>query len=241
MVRAFVMAALACLLLPATSASATPASNPAEVELGRAAEAAMKQAVAELMRPGPRRPDWDKGGVDLHASVERSAGGAAGTYLLSVEKDGGRSVTILGAQDPERLLPTGWTLNTQAGASAKPSAAQSLSIAQLDGPYHFFGWENFRPVGDAYCSTGSVGGRLYRSRGRSTSNNLPGELVPALFRATIARMEEYRICWRFDREGEGYRKSYFLEDGRTLPRLDEFGERVTLVPAAPVEELLVAR
>ena len=49
------------------------------------------------------------------------------------------------------------------------------------------------------------------------------------------------VCTRYDADGAAYRLRAFLPDGRSLPQLDDVGERLRIVPAAPLESLLRPR
>lgn len=230
----------ASILVLAGAATATPSNDPAYSEQNQAIQAAMDAAMAELMRPGPRQDGWDKGGVDIYGLAESAPGGTAANYLLEVDREGERSVVIIHAEDPGRHIPERWKSLLHAGSSKEPAGAHVLTFARIDGPFYLAGWENFRRVGDAFCSLGNIGGELYESADQAIETELPRAMIPAIFLATAKRLEEQPMCWRYDRDGDGFKVTYFLEDGRTLPGLNEYKERVTLVPAGPIDQLLKA-
>ena len=233
--RAFVLSV--SLLLHAGAATAVPTVDPAQVEQHQALAEVMDAAMAQLTRPGPKQEGWDRGGIDIRTLIEAAPGGSRNNYLLEVDKDGDRGVTIFSGGDPARLVPAGWSIILHSGPSKKPQEADTLTFFHLDGPYFVTGWESRRRVGDAFCS-GQMGGYLYNSADQSKKGEIPTELVPMVFQGMVARFEKQPICWRYDRDGDGFRMSHFLEDGRTLPALNEMGSKLTIVRAGPIEELL---
>lgn len=236
MVRLFGLVIPVALL--GATAVASPGSEPAQVEEQQQFSAAIDAVFAEMMRPGPRQEGWDKGGVDIYKLVEAAPGGLSGNYLLMVDKDGERSILVIRAEDPNSLIPKNWKAQIHAGSSTDAAGAHTLVIAGLDGPFYMAGWENRRSVGDAFCSTGNIGGDLYEDVESKAAGELPRHMIPALFHATAAQLEKAQLCWRYDRDGDGFKVSYFLEDGRSLPGLTEAGERVTIIRAGPIEQLL---
>jgi hypothetical protein len=62
--------------------------------------------------------------------------------------------------------------------------------------------------------------------------------MPIWFRIALLAAEDQVVCSRYERSGDGWVSRAFLPDGRSLPALDDAGERITIVPAAPVDELL---
>ena len=227
----------ASLLLVSSFAVATPTQDQVLIEQQLALQAAMDEISAELLKPGPKREGWDKGGVDLYQLVEAAPGGATRNYLLGIDKDGERTITIVGARDLS-LIPKQWQTITSAGSSTDVANSHSLSIGKLEGKYYIVGWDNVRRVGNAFCSTGSIGGKLYERPDTGVPGEMPPEMMPAFFAATVQMLEKRPFCWRYDRVGDRYRTSYFLEDGRTLPMLDGTDEMTVIVPARSVETLL---
>jgi len=230
--------AFSVLVLPSV-AIAIPSQDPEQVEQQQALQAVMDQTTAEMLKPGPRREGWDKGGFDLFQLVETAPGGAAQNYLLSVDKDGDRLITIVRAKDLS-AVPKQWKSLQAVGSSEDIAESTSLTIANLDGPFYFAGWDSVRRVGDAYCSTGKLGGHLYESPSAAVGE-IPREMISAFFAATVQMFEKHTVCLRYDREGDGFRISYFLEDGRTLPVLNDFKEKITIVPARDVDALLAVQ
>lgn len=228
----------ASVILIAGSATATPSDDATQIEQTGEFQAAMDAAMAERMTPGPKQEGWNKGGVDIYRLVEAAPGGIAANHLLSVDKDGQRGVTIIRPRDLADVVPEHWKVIMHAGSSKELTGADTLVVGNIDGPFHFVGWENHRRVEDAFCSAGNIGGKLYEAAGQAAESKLPRDMVPSIFQAMASHLEKRPMCWRYDRHGEGFRISYFLEDGRTLPQLNESEDQVTIVRAAPIEQLL---
>lgn len=234
MVRAFRFPTF--FLLLAGVATATPSGETA-VNEQKAIEEAMDLAMAEMFRPGLVQDGWDRGGVDVYKIVESMPGGSTGNFLLTVDNEGERSVEIVRARDRSALIPRDWKSVIRAGSAQTGSDADILAIMQLDGAFVIAGWESHRRVGDAFCSNGNIGAELYETN-ETAETEIPRELIPSVFHATIKHLESRTMCWRFDRDGDGFKITYFLEDGRMLPAFNSSSERVTIVAARPISELL---
>ena len=229
----------ASLLLVSSFAVATPTQDQVLIEQQQALQAAMDAASAELLMPGPKREGWNKGGVDLDKIVQSAPGGVVKNYLLGIDKDGERTVTIIRARDL-LMVPADWKSVLDFGEISDLATSDGLSITRMDGAYYVAGWEHVRRVGNAFCSTGKFGAKLYNGPAGREKSELPSEMIPALFNVTMQLLQKRTICWRFDRVGNGYSTTYFLEDGRTLPALNEYAEVTTIVPAGPIEALLAS-
>jgi hypothetical protein len=236
MSRAFIFAV--SVLLLAGPASANPTDNAAVLSQAEEAQAILDTAMAQLMRPGPRRADWNRGGVDLHSVAQAAPGGEARNFILSTDKDGDRTVMISGATDATRFVPADWKPVYRAGSGVSSGEPIDVTFGRLDGQSYFAGMQARKRVGDAYCSTGGMMGVLYTDPKPVADSQLPKGAAEALFAMMIKRFEKQTICWRYDPDGDGYLVSHYLEDGQSLPALDEAGYRVRLVPAAPVDQLL---
>lgn len=239
MIRTFVGAT--AILLLALPAMAAPSDSPEQLEAEQAIQEAMDAAMSEMFRPGPVQRGWDRGGLDIYKLVESAPGGAKGNILLSIDKDGDRSVTIIGAGDPGRIVPKNWKTVIRIGPAQAATGSGSLSISGFDARYFAAERDIHRRVGDGFCSSGTSGSELYENPDATAEGDIPQELIPTFFRLSVQYLEAQPSCWRFDRDGDGYKVTYFLEDGRTLPALNAYNERVTIVPARPVAELLVPR
>ncbi len=229
----------ASILLIGGSATATPTDGAAALSQDQAAEAIMDAAMAHLMQPGPKREDWSKGGIHLLSMAEAAPGGSARNFILSTDKDGDATVTILGATDAKAYIPADWEPVYRAGSGVSGGEPPDVTLGHLDGKSYFAGTQARKRVGDAYCTTGGMVGVLYRNpKPAAAAPELPKGSVEALFAMMVKRLEKHTICWRYDPDGESYRVSHYLEDGQSLPALDDAGYRARLVPAAPIDQLL---
>jgi hypothetical protein len=228
----------ALFLVLGSPVTATPSKSPEQLQVEQAIQEIMDAAMAKMFEPGPVQAGWNKGGVDIYKVVEARSGGAAANLLLVEDKDGEVSVRMVRGRDLGGVVPKDWKPILRAGSAQQPSESDVLEIAHLDGPFYFAGWEGHRRNGDAFCTDGKMGGELYETSDKTNEGDIPRELIPTFFHATVKRMESQVVCWRYDRDGDGYKVSYFLEDGRTLPQVNEHNERVTIVPAGPVSALL---
>lgn len=197
--------------------------------------ALFEAAAAELMKPGDKREDWDRGGIDLYALVAAAPGGAQGSYLLSTDKDGARSITIVGGAQP--ALPPRWQAVSRSGSPPPAGAPSDLTVGGLMPPYFFSGVQGRRRVGDSFCSSGAMSGVLYRDADAKDST-VPQPMVQLMFEQIVKQFQTATICWRYDRDGESYRTTYYLEDGRSLPGMNSAAEHLRIIPADSVEKLL---
>ena len=230
---AFVLAAAAMPCSPAAAQARGDASSPQEppAEI----KALFEAAAAEVMRPGPKREDWSRGGVDLYAVIDAAPGGAQRNYLLVTDKDGERSLSIVGGTGP--ALPARWQIVSRTGSPPPAGIPSDTAVGSLMPPYFFTGTQGRRPVGDAFCSAGAMSGTLYRDTGGGEST-VPQPMVQLMFDQIVKQFQDSTVCWRYDRDGDSYRATYYLEDGRSLPGMNEAAEQLRIVPADSVEKLL---
>ena len=203
-----------------------------------AMEAVLDAAMAELMTPGPRRDDWNKGGTDLYGLLAAAPGGTAGNYILSVDKDGDRTALIAGLDDPAKAAPASWKVAARTGSAAGGGDSVDVTFGRLDGQSFFAGTQARQKVGDAFCSSGGMVGIRYTDPTAKAARALPPGMVDMMFALMVKRFEQQRICWRYDQDGDGYRVSHFLDDGQYLPALDAACYRAKIVPDCPIDRLL---
>jgi hypothetical protein len=220
----------------AVQAQQGPASLPPSAQ--PAMEAILDAAMAELMTPGPKREDWNKGGADLYKLLAAAPGGTAANYILSVDKDGERTALIAGLEDPAKAAPPAWRVAARTGSAVGGGDAVDVTFGRLDGQSFFAGTQARQKVGEAFCSVGGMAGVRYVDPTTPAKSELPASMVDMMFALMVKRFEKQRICWRYDPDGDGYRVTHFLEDGQSLPALDAAGYRATIVAAAPIDRLL---
>lgn len=197
------------------------------------------QVEAEVLRRGPNVPTWNKGGVDLRELVAKAPGGTAGNYILVRSNDGSTNVELVDPTDIDAILPKSWSKVKDFGDSTQKQRPRLLSFGILDGQQVLVEWDQTRKVGDAFCWTKESGIALYRDSARE-AGEMPEGFIDLLLSRMFDRIREKDICWRYDPQGSGFRKSYFFPNGDSLPSLTEEGEVATIVPAGDINALVKA-
>ena len=196
----------------------------------------LDQMRAALFTPGEQVPGWDAGGADPDAATH--ALGADRFYQLS-RSEGSYGVTILTDRPITDFAPERWRV-----ADSYGQPGERLDTPQLD----------FHPLSERYIMASRVSPwrlndvRCYRDFSQAILYEDPAaparpddEAIPMMFRMMMLAMEGQTICSRMDGDRQsGYRPSYFTPDGRRLPALQTPDMLVTIVPAAPIEQLVRA-
>lgn len=200
-------------------------------QLQRAVEALRE----ELFRPGERVEGWDRDGSDPDA--ELLAAGAERNYYL-ISSDEGPSVMILTARRIADFVPASWRVVDSYGSP----------VDAVDRPYLQFSWISPRYVvatrsnsfrrGGADCTDRTSHAFLYEVPGGEMTEQ--DEAAPMLFRLGMLALEGQAVCTRYDgSRAAGWRMRAFRPDGTALPTLERENELLTIVPAAPLDRLLV--
>ena len=211
--------------------SSRPADDPAEQ-----IEAVIEEVRSVLFAPGEHVPGWDVGGANPDAEVR--AMGADRYYQLS-RSEGSFGVTILTDRPIEDFAPRNWRVADSLG-----EAGAQLVNPQLD----------FHPLSDRYVIAGRTNTweqndvRCYRDSSHAILYEIPGAperpddgLIPFMFRVLLLIAERQTVCSRMDgNRRDGYQIRYFLPDGRSLPALSTADDLTTIVPAAPIDQLIRA-
>lgn len=226
---------VAALLLLATPLGLAAQEMRSEWDMSVAELTAMVERLrSELYRPGERVPGWDRGGANPDAEL-RAAG--ADTHYFRTHRASGDGVVILSGRPISSFAPPSWRVRDTYGSAA----------AVLDNPFIQFDALSPRYViglragsarrGDVDCVDAVANATLYERPDAATSD--ADARIPLLFRLLLIAAEDQIVCTRYqgDRQS-GYRGLAFLPDGRTLPRLNESEERITIIPAGPIEALV---
>lgn len=232
------MALTLAIAMAAPLTAAQPANEPVTPEELVAIDVTVDAAFADLMRPGPRQEGWEKGGVDVFAILAAAPGGASRHFLLSVDKNGDRQVKISGTSDLDAHAPKAWKKLREFGTPSPSDVPRDVTFGQFEKQFYFVGSDGRRRSGDALCSVGPMFGQFYEFPERQVHDTLPLKIFEGLFEQLAKRLQDRTICWRYDSQGEGYRVSYFLEDGRTLPAMTAHEEYMTIMPAGSIEQML---
>ena len=197
--------------------------------------AAIDDLRATMLQPGERVAGWDRGGADPDAEL-RALGADSHYFLTSGET--GVGVSILTDRAIADFAPRAWRI-----ADSYGDAGERLDNPQID----------FVPVSDRYImATRSHSWRqndagCFRNLSHSLLYEVPGapsrpddETVPMMFRMFILAMEDQTVCVRSDGDRvHGWHSRFFMPDGRLLPALTNADDLTTIVPAAPVDTLIV--
>ena len=224
--------ALLLLGLPAAVSAQTDQTNP---EGGFAdLQAMVGEMRSRLYTPGEQVPGWDHGGADPDSALR--AAGADGHYF-AVDTSSGRSIGIITARPLTAFAPAAWRVVDTYGASATRLDNPSLLFEMLSYRYAIGIRSNGRRVRDADCTDPIANATLYEIPGAAAT---PGdEAIPILFRALILASDRQVVCARVEGTAQtGWHNRYFTEDGHRLTGLDEEHQRISIVPAGPLERLV---
>ena len=221
----------------AAPSHAVPTTAPAEVSAEAQLKALFDQAMDELFAPGEVDHDWQKGGSDIRAAVFAKPGGAQKNVVLTTDKDGDATITLL-SSDAAKAVPASWKLVDQHGDVDRSADDMIVSVGRLDGRFFFVGRETSKLTGSAYCSAELLGVQLFEDRADPSEGEIDPAMIKVVFEAVIKRLNNRPFCMRFDAESDSYSVRNFLPDGRTLPAMDAYKETAVIVPAAPWPQLL---
>jgi hypothetical protein len=221
--------------LPAAAPAQTDQTNP---EGGFAdLQAMVAQMRSQLYTPGERVPDWDRGGADPD-TVLRARG--ADRHYYAYDDSSGRSIGILTDRPLTAFAPAGWRVVDTYGSSATRLDNPSLLFEKLSDRYAIGIRANGRRVRDADCVDPVANATLYEIPG-ATARPEDGS-IPILFRVLLLAQDGQTVCVRLDGDAQnGWRLRNFTADGHRLPQLDETGQLITIVPAGPIEQLVMFR
>jgi hypothetical protein len=234
------LAAFGALLLAAPAAAQKPDNPPAaqgEPEEEQALLAALQEAVAqmrqEMFAPGAAVPGWNEGGANPDADL-RAAGADDHYYLLTSED--GTEVVMMTRRPIADFAPAGWRVVDTYGSASSSLDNPFVQFIPLSAHYVMGVRANGRRVGSVDCTDPIENAVLYEVPEAPETED--DETLPFYFRIALLASEGQSTCTRYDRDGEGYRFRTFLPDGRSLPQLNDDGDRMTIVPAAPLGRLL---
>jgi hypothetical protein len=233
-------AAAGAFVLAAPVAAQKPPSAPSEQEAAgdeQAMLAALQEAVAqlrsEMYAPGPAVANWNVGGADPDADLRRA--GADDHYYLLTTADG-TEVAMLTRRPIADFAPAGWRVVDSYGSAAATLDNPVVQFIPLSAHYIMGVRADGRRVGSVDCTDPIENAVLYEVPDAPQTED--DETLPIFFRIALLASEDQSICTRYDRDGEGYRMRTFLPDGRSLPQFDHAEDRITIIPAGPIDRLL---
>lgn len=229
------LAALTISLLPAPTLAQieVPSSGPNSLAQFRTAVERMR---TEMLRPGERVGDWDRGGADPDGELR--ALGADRYYQLNRSVDG-TGVTILTDRPIRDFAPASWRIVDSYGTAGETLDRPQIDFLPFSERYVIASRSTSWRTNDANCFRALSHALLYEVPGAPESAE--DATAPMLFRMLILAMDGQTICVRMDGDrAHGYRSRYFLPDGRALPVLTDANDLLTIVPVAPIESLVRA-
>jgi hypothetical protein len=222
---------VSALEVPIRPGEASPAEEEAAAAEIRAGVEALRAA---MLRPGPHVEGWDVGGADPEAGL-RELG--PDKYYLAISTGQGLGVSILSDRPIADFIPAGWPTVETYGSPEASVAESSIGFAHLSPRYVVVARSRGSRRKDVTCAAGMDEARLLEIPDAPTGPD--DDIMPGLFRMTMLAMEGQTFCTRYDGDRKsGYGMRYFLPDGRLLPELTQAEDRVTIVPAGPIERLI---
>ncbi len=227
---------IAPLLLLAVPAPAAAQDVRSEWDMSVTELQAMVERLREEMyRPGERVAGWDRGGADPDADL-RAAG--AETHYFRLQRASGEGIVILSGRPISAFAPAAWRVADTYGSAAAEVANPFVQFEALSPRYVVGLRGGSRRQGDADCVDAIANATLYERPDVPAGQE--DAQVPLMFRLLLLAAEEQIVCTRYQGSArEGYRGLAFLPDGRSLPSLNRSEERITIIPAGPIETLVV--
>jgi hypothetical protein len=189
---------------------------------------------ATMLRPGARVAGWDRGGANPDADL-RAMG--EGFFFLNRDSDG-TSVGIITQRPLSDFAPADWRIVDSYGSLGEVLPSPQLDFVHLSARYVMGTRTQFERRRDVDCASNFSGALLYEVPGAPAGPD--DETIPIMFRLLILALEGQEICVRTEGSAaSGYRGRMFRPDGTELPELSDPAGVTTIVPAAPIEQLLV--
>jgi hypothetical protein len=212
---------------------AEPAADPEEMLAQlQAAIAALR---GELYAPGPAIPGWNVGGADPDA--ELIAAGAERHYFLLRAAGEPLSVIILTDRRIADFVPAEWRLVDSYGSALDSVERPFLQYSVLSPRYVIGTRANGFRRDNVDCSDRISNAHLYEVPGEMMTEE--DESAQLMFRMSLLALEGMTTCTRYEGDrASGWSTRPLLPDGRSLPAIEDPPERLTIVPAAPLTELM---
>lgn len=226
---------LLLLGLPAAAPAQIDRTNP---EGGFAdLQAMVAQMRSSMYTPGEQVPGWDRGGADPDSAL-RARG--ADSHFFAYDDSSGRSIGILTRRPLTAFAPAGWRVIDTYGSSATRLDNPSLLFEMLSDRYAIGIRANGRRLRDADCADPIANATLYEIPGAPSRPD--DASIPVLFRVLLLAQDGQTVCVRLEGDVQnGWRLRNFTRDGHRLPQLDQTEQLITIVPAGPIERLVVFR
>ena len=195
------------------------------------------QMRATMFAPGEAVPRWNRGGANPDAEL-RAAGADRFYYLL--HRTSGDGVAILTDRPLASFVPEGWRVVDTYGDSNARVENPAVQFEPMSERYVMAARAGSDRSRGVDCIDGIANATLYERPGAAAGPD--DDMLPLLFRLGLLAGEGQTICTRYEgTRATGWRGLNFTPDGRRLAAFDDDFERITIVPAAPIESLVVFR
>lgn len=189
----------------------------------------------EFFRPGPPVSGWNVGGADPDA--ELIAAGADRHYFLLQAEGEPPSVVIISERGLADFAPPDWRLVDSYGSATDAVDRPFLQYSWLSPRYVMAVRANGFRRDNIDCSDRVAHARLYEVPGATMTEE--DEAAPMMFRLILLASEGVTTCTRYEgSRAAGWSTRPLLPDGRSLPAFEQPAERLSIVPAAPLSELM---
>jgi hypothetical protein len=201
----------------------------------------MQEAVSrmreQMYTPGDPVEGWNRGGADPDA-VLRAAG--ADRFYYQIHGTGGDGVAMLADRPFANLVPADWRVVDTYGDSAAAVSNPVIQFEALSERYVIGIRAGTERRGGVDCVGNIANATLYERPGRTARTD--DSEIPLFFRLALLAAEGQTVCTRYEGNREtGWQGRNFTPEGRRLPGLDDEFERVTIIPAGPIDRLIVYR
>ncbi len=201
----------------------------------------MQRMVAQMRErmyaPGAVLPGWNRGGANPDAELRRAG---ADRFYYRLSKTGGDAVVILTSRSLASFVPEGWRVVDTYGDSSAAAENPVLQFEAMSARYVVGLRAASTRRDDVDCIDGITNAVLYeRPDATATAED---DVLPLLFRLSLLATEGQTVCTRYEGNREaGWRGRAFTSDGHALPEFDDADERITIVPAVPIDRLITFR
>lgn len=214
---------------------AEPAEPAGEEEMFNQLRAAIAAMRAEIYRPGPTIPGWNVGGADPDS--ELNAAGADRHYFLLRAAGEPPAVIILTDRRIADFVPAEWRLVDSYGSALDSVERPFLQYSRISPRYVVGTRANGFRRDNVDCSDRIANAHLYELPGETMTEE--DESAMLLFRMSLLALEGLTTCTRYEgNRATGWSTRPLLPDGRSLPALEDPPERLEIVAAAPLAELM---
>lgn len=226
------------ILLAAILSGALAAPARAQETTGFPSVADMQRVVTQIREqmytPGAAVDGWNRGGANPDAELRRAG---ADHFYYRLSKADGDGVAILTDRPLADFAPAEWRVVDTYGDSSARVANPVVQFEAMSERYVVGLRAGSARRGDVDCIDGIANAVLYERPGAAPTSE--DDTIPLFFRLVLLAGENETVCTRYEGSREaGWHGRAFTADGHSLPELDDEAERITIVPAAPIQRLI---